>query len=293
MPRQNNKSDSREKLSRAERRAARKADKVRLEGVKVAKPGLGAWLRARFFAGMVLAAPIAITVWLTFQFITFVDKQIKPLVPPEWNPETYTEVAIPGFGVLVAVIFLILLGTIATNLIGRSFLKAGERVINSVPYVRSVYNALKQIFETFATTNNQSFREVVMVEYPKRGTWCIGFLAGTAKGEIHTRLASDGSEFMGVFVPTTPNPTSGFLMYIHADEIIRLDMSVEDGAKLIVSGGLVVPDAQGPANEADDDMADENAERPGEDELANPALPLTETGTVSETGTRTGTGTKT
>ena len=274
-----------EKLSRAERRAARKAEKqaakVRLEGVKVAKPGLGAWLRARFFAGMVLAAPIAITVWLTYQFITFVDKQIKPLVPPEWNPETYTEVAIPGFGVLVAVIFLILLGTIATNLIGRSFLKAGERVINSVPYVRSIYNALKQIFETFATSNNQSFREVVLIEYPKVGTWCIGFLAANAKGEVRTKLASEGRDFVGVFVPTTPNPTSGFLMYVHEDEIIRLDMTVEEGAKLIISGGLVVPDAPGEATETDADtgMDGETIDRPGEDGDAGHALPPAETET--------------
>jgi uncharacterized membrane protein len=247
MARKKTPKDKGEKLSRAERRAARKAEKqaeqVRLEGMKVAKPGLGPWLRARFFAGMVLAAPIAITVWITYQFITFVDKQIKPLVPPEWNPETYTDFAIPGFGVLVAVIFLILLGTIATNLIGRSLLKAGERVINSVPYVRSIYSAIKQIFDTFATANNQNFREVVLIEYPKVGTWCIGFLAASARGEVRTRLATEGKDFVGVFVPTTPNPTSGFLMYVHENELIRLDMTVEEGAKLIISGGLVVPEA--------------------------------------------------
>ena len=232
------------KKTRAQKRAERKAEKLHLEGLKVAKPGLGAWLRARFFAGMVLAAPIAITVWLTYQFISFVDQQIKPLVPPEWNPERYTGFAIPGFGVLVAVLFLILLGMLATNLIGRSFLGAGERIINSVPYVRSIYQAIKQIFETFATSNNQNFREVVLIEYPKRGTWCIGFLSASAKGEVKTVLAKEGGDFVGVFVPTTPNPTSGFLMYVHESELIRLEMSVEDGAKMIISGGLVAPDLE-------------------------------------------------
>lgn len=207
--------------------------------VRIQKPGLLAWLRARFFAGIMFAAPIAITIWVTYSLITFIDQKIKPLIPAQWNPETYTKFALPGFGLLVAVIALTLLGTVATNLIGRSFLKAGERIINSVPYVRWVYKALKQIFETFANQGNTSFKEVVLVEYPKTGTWCIGFLAANAKGEIAAKLSPD---HVGVFVPTTPNPTSGFLMYVHESEIVRLSMSVEDGAKMIISGGLVVPE---------------------------------------------------
>ncbi len=201
--------------------------------------GLVAWLRARFFAGIVIAAPILITFMFLSWLIAEIDKRIKPLIPAAWNPETYTRFAIPGLGVLVAVILLTLLGAIAANLIGRSLIHAGDRLMRRVPVVRNIYSALKQLFETLAQNNQASFKEVVMMEYPKRGTWCIGFITAPAKGEVSQKL---GSDMIGVFVPTTPNPTSGFLMYVDPSEVIRLDMTVEDGAKMIVSAGLVVPE---------------------------------------------------
>ena len=215
---------------------------VTLEPPKVKRPGFVGWLRSRFFTGVVIAAPIAITIGFTYWLVTTIDSYVKPLLPPQLKIETYTKFAIPGFGVLIVVLLLILLGAIATNLIGRSFLGAGERLINSVPYVRSLYNALKQIFETFANQGKSSFKEVCLIEYPKRGTWCIGFLSADAKGEVRERLGDPDETFVGVFVPTTPNPTSGFLMYVREKEIIRLKMSVEDGAKMIISGGLVAPE---------------------------------------------------
>ncbi|MBU2604870.1 MAG: DUF502 domain-containing protein [Alphaproteobacteria bacterium] len=197
------------------------------------------WLRGRFFAGMVIAAPIAVT-FLILQFlISEIDKRVVPLIPAALNPETYLKYAVPGFGLIVLVVFLTILGGIATNLIGRSVIGIGDRILSQVPVVRSLYSAFKQLVEVFAKDNTDQFSEVVLIEYPKPGTWCLGFVSSPAKGEIGIAL---GPEFLGIFVPTTPNPTSGFLMYVEAKEIIRLKMTVEEGAKMILSAGLVVPE---------------------------------------------------
>lgn len=214
--------------------AAREGKKLRTRS----KLGLTAWLRGRFFAGIVIFAPLFITFsflgWLIEEF----DKRIKPLIPPAWNPDNYLGFALPGLGLIVAIVVLTLLGAVATNLIGRSLIAAGDRLLGRVPVVRNIYSALKQLFETIMANNQSTFKEVVMIEYPKRGTWCLGFLTAPARHEIDYRL---GHGKIGVFVPTTPNPTSGFLMYVDPKEVIRLDMSVEEGAKMIVSAGLVVP----------------------------------------------------
>ncbi len=197
------------------------------------------WLRARFFTGIVVAAPIGITIWLVWMFVTFVDARIKPLIPEKWNPETYTQIGLPGLGVLVAVIGLTIIGIIAANLIGKSLLKAGERLIGRVPLVRNIHMAFKQIFETLATSQSSNFKEVVMVEYPRKGSWAVGFVTAPARGAV----AAVNPALVGVFVPTTPNPTSGFLIYVERHELRHLDLSVEDGAKLIISAGLVVPES--------------------------------------------------
>ncbi len=197
------------------------------------------WLRSRFFAGVVISAPIAISVGMVYWFILFIDARVKPLLPPLLKPETYTNIAIPGFGVLVAVIALILLGAVGTNLIGRSVVQLTDRALSGIPVVSNLYSAFKQLFDILASNQQASFKEVVLIEYPRKGTWCIGFLTARARGEVKTRL---GNDHIGVFVPTTPNPTSGFLLYVDDSEIIHLDMSIEDGAKMIISAGLVVPD---------------------------------------------------
>lgn len=206
---------------------------------KAPTQSLFAWLRGRFFAGMVIAAPIAVT-FLILQFlIGEIDKRVVPLIPAALNPETYLKYAVPGFGLIVLVVFLTILGGIATNLIGRSVISVGDRILSQVPIVRSLYSAFKQLVEVFAKDNTDQFSEVVLIEYPKTGTWCLGFVSSPAKGEIGVTL---GAEYLGVFVPTTPNPTSGFLMYVDAKEVIRLKMTVEEGAKMILSAGLVVPE---------------------------------------------------
>ena len=206
---------------------------------KPKKLSLFAWLRGRFFAGMVIAAPIAITFYALRWVINTIDNTVKPLLPTFIKPETYTKFAIPGFGVIVMVIALTILGAIAANLIGRSIVRGSDRLLSRLPVVRNIYSAIKQLVDVIANNQTASFDEVVLVEYPKRGSWCLGFVASAAKGEIKAAL---GPEFLGVFVPTTPNPTSGFLIYVMPEEVIRLRMTVEEGAKMILSAGLVVPE---------------------------------------------------
>ncbi len=197
------------------------------------------WLRGRFFAGMVIALPVVVT-FLILQFlINEIDKRVVPLLPTALKPETYLNYAVPGFGLIVLVVFLTVLGAIATNLIGRSVIGLADRILSRLPFVRSVYSAFKQLVDVFASSNTEQFSECVLIEYPKKGTWCLGFLSSPAKGEVRSVL---GPAFIGVFVPTTPNPTSGFLMYVEASEVVRLDMTVEEGAKMILSAGLVVPE---------------------------------------------------
>ncbi len=211
-----------------------------IPGIGKPKPiGLFAWLRGRFFAGMVIAAPLAATFFILQFLITFIDNRVGPLLPPLLKPETYTNYAIPGFGVLVLVIALTVLGAITANLVGRSLLTLTDRVFSRIPIVRNVYAAIKQLTEVLANNQQASFDRCVMIEYPKKGSWCLGFVSSHAKGEIGAKL---GTQKIGVFVPTTPNPTSGFLIYVEESESISLDMTVEEGAKMILTAGLVVPD---------------------------------------------------
>ncbi len=201
--------------------------------------GLFAWLRGRFFAGMVIAAPLAATFFILQFLITWIDDRVKPLLPPLLKPETYTNYAIPGFGVLVLAVALTILGAITANLVGRSLLAATDRIFSRIPIVKNVYAAIKQLTEVLANNQQASFDRCVMIEYPKKDSWCIGFVSSHAQGEIGAKL---GSSKIGVFVPTSPNPTSGFLIYIEEKEVIPLQMTVEEGAKMILTAGLVVPE---------------------------------------------------
>ncbi len=203
------------------------------------KRGLFSWLRGRFFAGMVIAAPLAATFFILQFLITFIDNKVRPLLPPLLKPETYTNYAIPGFGVVVLVVALTFIGAVTANLVGRSFLATTDRIFANIPIVKNVYAAIKQLTEVLANNQQASFDRVVMIEYPKRGSWCLGFVAANAAGEISARLHE---KFIGVFVPTTPNPTSGFLIYVEPAECIEMEMSVEEAAKMILTAGLVVPD---------------------------------------------------
>ena len=195
-------------------------------------------LRNYFITGIVVTAPIGITIYLVWQFVGFVDEVISELVPARVSPQTYLPVAIPGLGVIVAIVFLTLVGALATNFLGRWLVATGDRIVGRMPVVRSVYGTLKKIFETVLAQSSKSFREVVLVEYPRRGVWALAFVTGTTEGEIQSRSKP---EMINVFLPTTPNPTSGFLLFLPRADVISLHMSVEEGIKMVISGGLMTP----------------------------------------------------
>jgi uncharacterized membrane protein len=199
------------------------------------------WLRNRFLTGLVVAAPIGITVWLIYTFVAFVDRVIKPLIPDRYNPETYLPIGIPGMGVLIAVLGLTLLGALAANFFGRTLIDIGERIVNGVPLIRNIYSALKQIVETVFQGQQNSFKEVVLVEYPMEGSYAVAFVASEGRGVIKQTVGK-GEPVIGVFIPTTPNPTSGFLLFIPRSKAVALDLTVEEAAKLIISFGMVTPD---------------------------------------------------
>ncbi|MGD2132902.1 MAG: DUF502 domain-containing protein [Maricaulaceae bacterium] len=203
------------------------------------KFSLWLWLRNSFFTGIVVAAPITVTVWLVYTFINFADRTVKPLIPRAYLPEEWLGFAIPGFGLIVAILVLTMLGALAANILGRSLLQVGERLVARVPFVRTIYGALKQLLESVFSQTEKSFKEVVMIQYPREGLWVVGFITTRARGEVKRRL---GEDYLGVFVPSTPNPTSGFIVWLPESDVVRLNMSVEDGANLIVSAGIVIPE---------------------------------------------------
>jgi uncharacterized membrane protein len=206
--------------------------------VRSIRLGFVARLRAYFFAGILVTAPIGITIYLAWLFITVVDDWVRPFIPPAYNPENYLRFSLPGIGLLVVLVGLTFIGAVTANFLGRFFLRLSERILNRMPVIRSVYSAVKQIFETVLAQQSGAFREVVLVEYPRRGIWSLGFITGTTQGEVQ-ELTED--EMLNVFVPTTPNPTSGFLLFVPQSEVVRLSMSVEEGIKMVVSGGIVTP----------------------------------------------------
>jgi uncharacterized membrane protein len=196
-------------------------------------------LRDSFFTGIVVGAPIGITIWLVWSFVSFVDKHIKPLIPASWNPETYTRIALPGLGIVVAVLGLTLLGLLTANIIGRSLLEVGEQGVKRVPLVRSVYTSLKQVFETFASSEASSFKEAVLVEYPGPGLWAIAFITSRAPGVEITGLVPNG---IAVFLPTTPNPAMGHLVYVEPSKVKKLDISIDKAVKLVITFGVLAVD---------------------------------------------------
>ncbi|RYZ11961.1 MAG: DUF502 domain-containing protein [Alphaproteobacteria bacterium] len=202
-------------------------------------------LRNWFFAGVVVAAPIGITIWLIWSFVSFVDMHIKPLIPRELNPETYLNFALPGLGIVVAVVSLVVLGALAANLIGRWALRTGERLVARVPLVRSIYGVLKQVIETFASSDASSFKEAVLVEYPGKGLWVVGFVTSRTPDPEILKTVPDA---VAVLVPASPNPAMGQLVYVSPERLQKLDMPVEKAAKLIISFGILnepSPEASG------------------------------------------------
>jgi uncharacterized membrane protein len=213
--------------------------------------GVGSRIRNYFLTGLVVAGPLAITVWLTWSFITWVDNVVRPFVPVGYRPETYLPRTIPGTGLylpgripgtglIIAFVALTLLGFLTANLVGRKLVEAGERLLDRMPLVRSIYKGLKQVFETLFSESGSSFRTVGLVEFPAPGMWSLVFLSQRPSEEITMRLPSR-EEHVSVFMPCTPNPTTGFFFYVARSAIVELDIPVEAAAKLIMSAGLIQP----------------------------------------------------
>lgn len=202
-------------------------------------PGFGARVRTYFLAGMLVTAPFAITVYLAWLFIDFVDTRVKVLIPDKYNPDTYLPFGLPGLGVVVVFIFLTLVGWIAAGYLGRFILRTSERVMSRTPVLRSIYSAAKQIIETVMSQKSSAFREVVLLEYPRRGIWAIGFISGTPGRLVQDHIED---EVVSILLPTTPNPTSGFLLFAPRSEVQVLDMTIEEGMKMVISVGIVAPD---------------------------------------------------
>ncbi|WP_296426413.1 DUF502 domain-containing protein [Yoonia sp.] len=216
------------------------------------RPGIIARLRSNFLAGLIIVAPIGLTFWLIWTVVGWIDSWVWPFVPQAYQPEELInhllgrapddeiQVNVRGIGVVIFLLFTMLVGWIGKGLIGRSFLGIGERMVDRMPVVRSIYNAAKQIAETVFSQRDTSFDKACLVEYPRKGIWAIAFVSTNAKGEIDAKL-SNGDPVVTVFLPTTPNPTSGFLLFLPLSDVMILDMSVEDAAKLVISAGLVYP----------------------------------------------------
>lgn len=213
-------------------------------------------LRNYFLTGIVVAAPISITIYLTWTFVNWVDGWAKPLIPPAYNPDTYLPISVPGVGLVFAIILITLLGFLTANLVGRTIVTYGEAMLDRMPLVRNLYRGLKQIFNTALTESSRSFQKVGLIEYPRKGLWAIVFISTEAKGEVADRLADNG-KVLSVFLPTTPNPTSGYLLYVPSTDVIMLDMTVEEAAKQVISAGLVSPEYQARTKE----LAGENRDK--------------------------------
>jgi uncharacterized membrane protein len=206
-------------------------------------------LRANFLTGLIVIAPIAVTLWLIWTVVGMIDSWVLPFIPDVYNPSRILkerfdiDVDIRGVGVVFFLFFTVLVGWLAKGLLGRSFIRWTEGLVTQMPVVRSIYGGLKQIVETVLSSSSTSFEKACLVEYPRRGMWAIAFISTNAKGEIAVKGDDD---MLSVFLPTTPNPTSGFLLFVPRKDVRILDMTVEDAAKLVISAGLVYPAAEQP-----------------------------------------------
>ena len=188
-------------------------------------------LSNNFFKGILISAPVLITFYIAWGLIKFFDKKVSPLLgtfPYE----------IPGFGLISVFIFFAIIGFITTGLFGRIFSSFFEKVLSRMPVLRNIYSGLKQLFEAILAKKSDSFREVILLEYPRKGIWAMGFLTGDTKGEVNRKTKSS---MVNIFLPTTPNPTSGFLLFVPRKDILRLTMTVEEGIKMIISAGMLTP----------------------------------------------------
>jgi uncharacterized membrane protein len=215
--------------------------------------GLIAGFRNSFLTGLVVIAPVALTIWLIWSVIGWIDGFVLPFIPNLYHPDNILNtifgqdvaINIRGLGVVVFLLFTTFVGWIAKGFLGRSLIRVGENLVRRMPVVRSIYSGVKQIAETVFAQSDRSFEKACLIEYPRKGIWAIGFISTEAKGEVKYKAKSN-SDLLSVFVPTTPNPTSGFMLFFPRSDVIELEMSIEDAAKLVISAGLVYPPYKNP-----------------------------------------------
>jgi uncharacterized membrane protein len=206
------------------------------------KHSFGAGLRTWFLTGVVIAGPLAVTGWLVWWFVDTVDHWVRPLVPPTLWPDYYLPFRVPGTGVVLAVVGLTLLGFLAANLAGRTLLRLGEYILDRMPVVRGIYKAVKQVFETVFSQQSTSFRKVGLVQFPRKGMWSIVFISAPPNETLREKLPE--GEHLSVFLPCTPNPTTGFWFYLPARDVIEVPISADEAFKLIMSAGVIQPGTQ-------------------------------------------------
>jgi len=200
-------------------------------------------LRRYLVAGLLVWVPVGVTLLIIKFLVDLVDQTLL-LLPAGLRPENLLGFRIPGLGLVLTAVVVLVTGMVVTNLFGRQLVRLGEKLLARIPVVRSIYGSVKQLTETLFTGSDKSFRKVVLVEYPRRDAWSLAFVTGDSAGEIRTKT---GRRVVNVFVPTTPNPTSGFFIMVPSEDVIELDLSVDDGLKMLLSVGVVQPKGPGDA----------------------------------------------
>jgi uncharacterized membrane protein len=202
------------------------------------------FLRKNILAGILVVAPVALTLYVIVMLLRWIDALVGAVLPEQYQQQFDLFYHIPGMGLGIALVFLVLIGAIARSVLGQMLVQMGESMLGRIPIMRGLYGAFKQIFHTMLTNTSEAFRKVVLVEFPRRDAWTLGFVTGTTMGEAEEKLKNPT---VNVFVPTTPNPTSGFLLIVPQSDLLPLDMTVEQGIKMVVSGGIITPPAKKPA----------------------------------------------
>lgn len=204
------------------------------------KSGIVSKVKSYFLTGVIVAAPVTITAYMSYHLVLWIDEVTSKLIPQHWKIGDFAPYAVPGLGLILLLTALVVIGMLTTGFVGRFFVNLGERIIRKMPIISSFYSLIKQIFETFLSQKSRSFSEVVLVEYPRKGLWTIAFVSkDVTGGEVDEKT---GQPNLSIYVPTTPNPTSGFLIFVPEKDVIKLDMSVEDGIKYVISCGIVTPE---------------------------------------------------
>ena len=194
-------------------------------------------IKNTFLTGIAVIIPIGLTVYILFFLISIMDNLLK-IVPARFQPDNLFNFHIPGLGVIFTLILIFIVGLVTKSYLGNKLVRLGEWFVNKIPFVRSIYQAIKQLVDAIFSDKSQSFKKVVIVEYPRKGMYVIALVTGESKGEVQTKMAQ---KCINLFVPTTPNPTSGFYIMVPEDDVINMDMTVEEAFKLIISGGIVAP----------------------------------------------------